>query len=202
MEEAAGMQERCARRTKTAGRARRRCWGGLLELKERWPLWGRARAREACGAAYDVRAAASTIGEWLLPYGKTQGPRAARHCSALHAALWPPPPPERRLGGRLKGLVPHGAGTLPIRSRASDACSRYGCAQGVRRARYDNTRPLFDALFASWAAASAPQRQRPALCRASAPAACRGCRCGGLSSASGRSGSPRASRSRTGARNE
>ncbi len=155
----------------------------VLALHERYG-WGPKKLRHKLGELRPeiVLPAASTIGDWLAKRGLTgkrkRRPRCPPHTQPFATA----DQPNAVWCVDFKGWFRTGDGARCDPLTMSDAMSRYLlCSQGVERADHGHVRPVFDAAF----------------CEFGLPGAIRRCRCGGSSSASGRSGSSRPSRSRT-----
>jgi putative transposase len=150
LEGAVGLQER-SRAPHEHGRARPVAMlEAVLELKERWPLWGPRKVHAKLAALHPDWAvpAASTIGDWLCRHGKTQGRRRRRHCPPYTQPFAAAAAPNDVWAVDFKGWFRTGDRKRCDPLTASDACSRYLLAcQAVRRADYDHTQPLFDALF-------------------------------------------------------
>src|SRR5271155_5292852 len=173
----------------------------VLALRERHPTWGPKKLRKKLGERLPgvEPPARSTIGDWLRKEGLTSPRRPPPPGPPVHPAL-----PRRRrsqcgLGRRLQRLV------FDRRSPALRSVDDQRRDEPIPAA-LPGSRPAGRAARASgfrggvlriWPAVG---RSAPTMARRSprsARADCRGFRCGGSSSASSRSGSNRASRSRT-----
>jgi putative transposase len=122
----------------------------VLELKERWPLWGPRKLQAKLAERHPdwEVPAASTIGDWLQREGLTRGRRRRRRCPPYTQPLAEAAAPNDVWSADFKGWFSTGDGRRCDPLTVSDAFSRYLLAcQAVRRADHAHVGPVFEALF-------------------------------------------------------
>jgi len=145
-----GLKER-SRAPHVHGRARPAAMlEAVLEIKERWPLWGPRKVRAKLlelHPRWEVPAA-STIGDWLQRAGKTCERRRRRHCPPYTQPFAEAVASNDVWSADFKGCFRTGDRMRCDPLTVSDAYSRYLLAcQAVRRPDHDHARPVFEALF-------------------------------------------------------
>ena len=197
-EGAEGLKER-SRAPIRHGRARdEELVEAALALRERHPTWGPKKLRRKLGERFPEAPAParSTIGDWLRKEGLTQARRPRRRCPPFSSPFQSVGGPNDVWCADFKGWFATGDRERCDPVTISDASSRYLLRlQGVERTDGLHVRREFDAAFCEFGLPlSIRSDNGPPFASVGA---------GGLSqlasSASNRSGSSRASRSRTAA---
>jgi putative transposase len=172
----------------------------VLALRERHPTWGPKKLRKRLSERLpDVAPPArSTIGDWLRKEGLTERRRPRRRCPPFASPFAAADAPNAVWCADFKGWFPTGDRQRCDPLTLSDAMSRYLLrCEAVARPDGAHVRPVFEAAFCEFGLPQAIRSDNGPPFASTAPAGCRGLRFGGSSSASSRSGSNRASRSRT-----
>jgi putative transposase len=145
-----GLKER-SRAPHMHGRARPAAMReAVLELKERWPLWGPRKLRAKLAERHPdwEVPAASTIGDWLQREGLTRDRRRRRRCPPYTQPFAEAAAPNDVWSADFKGWFSTGDGRRCDPLTVSDAFSRYLLAcQAVRRPDHAHVDPVFEALF-------------------------------------------------------